>query len=170
MARMMRFLLYLIIFFAFFIYVTVISNVGVKGLVEDIQNIELLTESPIITVDKCEAGKYSGHIEGTIRNDTGKHIEKIYLQIDMYDNKQRYVGTKYEELKYFNVNEIVKFDTTFKAEDVKSLKLNVVYDEAQVKQVSEQNNDWSFGNTMTEENINLALPIVAGMMIFLIIP
>ena len=129
MARMKRFLLYLILFIGFFIYTTIASNLIVKDLNEPITNIEILTESPIITVDNCEAGKFRGNINGTVRNNTGKHIEKAFLKLDLYDDSDRNIGTKYEELKYFNVNELLKFDATFKFEDVKAVKLSIVYEE-----------------------------------------
>ena len=169
MARMKRFLLYLIIFVALYIYTTAISNWGAKTLTGPIEDIEILTEYPIITVDNCVAGKYSGNISGTVRNNTGKHIEKAYLKLDFYNNQQKYIGSKYEELKYFNVNELLKFDTTFKGKDVKALKLSVVYERTQVEQISEQSVDWSFGNIMTKENLNIALPIVSGMLLYYIL-
>lgn len=148
MARMKTFLLYLILFVSFFIFSSIISNWAVKGLNETITDIEILTKTPIITVDNCEAGKYSGNISGTVRNDTGKHIEKAFLKIDLYNQSNRYIGTKYEELRYFNVNELLKFNTKFKFEDVKAIKLSVVYEENQVEQISNKNSNWSFGNIM----------------------
>ena len=168
MARMKKVFLYIMILVGFFIYTTVMSKWTAKSLVEEIKDIEILTESPIITVDNCEAGKYSGNVNGTVRNNTGKHIEKALLKIDLYDNTNRYIGTKYEELKYFNVNELLKFDTTFKFEDVKALKLSVVYDETQVEQISNQKSDWPFGDIMTQKNLGIALPVVAGMLLFII--
>lgn len=168
MARMKRFLLYLILFVSFFIFTTIISSWTVKSLKETIADIEILTESPIISVDNCETGKYSGKINGTVRNNTDKHIEKAFLKIDFYDKSERYIGTKYEELKYFNVNEILKFDTNFKFEDVNALKLSVVYEEAQVEQISNKNSNWSFEEIFTKENLDLALPIVGGMTLFVI--
>lgn len=148
MARMKTFLLYLILFVSFFIFSSVISNWAVKGLNEKITDIEILTKTPIIAVDNCETGKYSGNISGTVRNDTGKHIEKAFLKIDLYNQSNRYIGTKYEELRYFNVNELLKFSTKFRFEDVEAIKLSVVYDERQVEQISNQNSNWSFGNIM----------------------
>ncbi|MBQ6991895.1 MAG: hypothetical protein IJN50_03140 [Clostridia bacterium] len=128
MARMKTFLLYLILFVSFFIFSSVISNWAVKGLKEKITDIEILTKTPIIAVDNCETGKYSGNISGTVRNDTGKHIEKAFLKIDLYNQSNRYIGTKYEELRYFNVNELLKFNAKFRFEDVKAIKLSVVYE------------------------------------------
>lgn len=169
MERMKIVFLYIMILIGFFIYSTVMSNWTVKSLTEEITNIEVLTESPIIAVDNCEAGKFRGNINGTIRNNTGKHIEKIFLKIDLYDYKDTYIGTQYEEIKYFNVNELFKFDTTFKFEDVKAVKLSVVHEEEQIKEISNQSSEWSFGDVMTEENLGIALPVVGGMLLFIIL-
>ena len=38
--------------------------------------------------------------------------------------------------------------------------------ENQVEQISNQNYTWSFGGIVTEENLGIALPVVAGMMLF----
>lgn len=168
MARLKKNMLYLTLFVGFFIYTTIMSNWIVKDLNQKITDIQVLDKSPIITVDNCEAGKYSGKINGTVRNNTGKHIEKALLKIDLYDSDNRYIGTKYDELKYFNVNELLKFDTTFKFEDVKAVKLSVVYDEISVQKVSNKNSENYFDSIMTKENIEIAIPIVAGLTLFVI--
>ena len=165
MARMKRFLLYLIIFVALYIYTTAISNWGAKTLTGPIEDIEILTEYPIITVDNCVAGKYSGNISGTVRNNTGKHIEKAYLKLDFYNNQQKYIGSKYEELKYFNVNEQIPFDITVNCRDIHKVVISLV-DES-VKNEYVNNNS----NILPEVDINSPYVLFGGLFaLYLILP
>jgi transcriptional accessory protein Tex/SPT6 len=70
------------------------SNWIVKDLNQKITDIQVLDKSPIITVDNCEAGKYSGKINGTVRNvidfgvfvDIGVHQDGLVHISQISDN------------------------------------------------------------------------------------
>ena len=126
MARMKKFLFYLIIFVAFFIYTSLMTKLALKNIYQKNVNVDILTESPVITVHNCETGNNSGLISGIVRNDTENYIEKAILCVDLYD-ENGLVKTLTEELKYFHNNESIKFDLSFNEKNINSIKLSVEY-------------------------------------------
>lgn len=139
MERMKKFFLYFLMFLSLFIYVSVFSNLGVREEYLDITNYKINTNSPKIEILEAKSCYTNGYIKGNVINDTGEHIRQKYLQLDFYNSNGSYVGTESKELKYFNVNETIKFDIDFKYRDVKKIELKLV-DEV----IKPKKNIWDF--------------------------
>lgn len=164
MAKIKKFFLYFLMFIAVYIFVTILTNFSMKENFKDIQNIQVGVSSPKILIEESKATNTHGYIKGNITNDTGEHIKDKFLQFDFYNKNGLYVGTKSQEIKYFNVNEKVNFDITYNYENVNSIKISFV-DEVIKKEISSV----KFFE-LTEEEKNLAISFATIISLYAILP
>lgn len=126
MARMKKFFLYFIMFIGLYLIIDLLTFVCMKDNYKDITNYEIKTNSPKIEITESKAAYSHGYIKGNIINDTGNHIPEKYLQIDLYNSKGIYLGTESKEIKYFNVQEEIKFDISYQYTNVAKIKISLV--------------------------------------------
>lgn len=158
MGTLKKFRTYFLIFIAFFIVIGFLTNVAMRENFKDISNYEIKCESPVISVDECKATYSHGYIKGTVTNNTGEHLPLKYLQIDLYDKDEIYLGTEYKELKYFNVDEIISFDIDYSYNDVAKATLNIT-------DTIPEKESFSFFEGVEDDQLKIALPI-AGLLVF----
>jgi len=87
MKRMKTFFIYLLLFIAFYIFVSVMSYLFAKSSYSNIYSYEIATESPKVTIKESKATSTNGYIIGTVKNDTASTIEKINLKVDFYSKR-----------------------------------------------------------------------------------
>ena len=126
MQRMKSLFIYLILFIAFYLFVDGIIYLSTKDSYKDLTNYEILVPSPEIRITEYKVSYSKGHISGTATNNAGKLIDKIILKFDFYNENGSYMGTKYEEIKYFNVGETSKFTVNFGYKKIESVKISLV--------------------------------------------
>ena len=126
MATIKKFWKYFLLFIIVFLLVSFLTNFTMKDNYKDITDYEIKTSSPEIKITECKTEYSHGYIKGTIKNNTGEHIQLKYLKIDLYNKDNRYVGTEYEELKYFNVNEIIDFEVDYRYENINRFVVSIV--------------------------------------------
>ena len=71
-----------------------------------------------VTVYQAQATKINGRIKGTIQNSTENKITKKYLKIDLYSERDIFLGSKYIDLIDIKENETKDFEIYFKVQDV----------------------------------------------------
>lgn len=125
MAKMKKFFKYLIWLILLYLLVNGLTYIATKDNYKDLTNFIITTESPRIEVTESKAAYTHGYIKGQVTNDTGKHIQKTYLQLDFYDRDGIWLGKELKELESFNVNETIKFDINYTYTDVDKIRLNV---------------------------------------------
>jgi len=125
MARMKTFFIYLILFVAFYLLTDILIYFSTKDNYKDLTNYEITVSSPEIQITEYKASYSKGHISGIATNNTDKLIDKIILKFDFYNDNGSYMGTKYEEMKYFNIGENIKFTVNFGYEKVESVKISL---------------------------------------------
>lgn len=123
MLKIKNYFKFLILFLLFFLFVEVLTNIQMRERYENVLNYTVNVSSPKVIVEESKASYYSGYIFGYITNDTGKHIKDRYLQFNFYDNDGMYVGTEVKEIKYFNVDEKVKFDIQYNYKNVNRIEI-----------------------------------------------
>ena len=126
MKTMKTFWKYFINFIVLFLLVSGLMNLGTMKInkeEEKIINCVAQTEKPVIEVTECTSNDKGGVLKGTVTNDATVLINVIYVKADFYDEKDNLLGTKYSEIKYFNVGEKAKFEIEFDYENVS--KVNV---------------------------------------------
>ena len=163
MATLKKFWIYFIMFIAFFALTTFLTNGLMKDNYKNITNYEIKCESPKIVVSECKAARSNGYIKGNVTNDTGEHIPIKYLQIDLYDENDVYLGSEFKELKYFNVNETISFDINYKYNNINKLVIGVT-DKTIQNEEKEEQKDYTIGDVkiepiITEDTIKIAVPI-----------
>lgn len=113
METLKKFRLYLFIFIGFFILATILTNFLMRDDYKNIINYEIKVESPKVVVTECKAAYSRGYIKGNVTNNTEELIPLKYLQINLYDEKNVYLGSEYKELKNFYPQETINFDITY---------------------------------------------------------
>lgn len=86
-----------------------------------------------------------------------------YLQINLYDKNDVYLGSEYKELKYFNINETIKFDINYRYNNVDKITLKIT------DEISKNENNY-FLNNVEDETLKLALPIAGFLALYVLIP
>ena len=162
MVRMKKFFVYFILFVALFLFINLFTELQMKEKYRTITNHEILVKSPKVTITESKA-KYSyGYIKGNILNDTKEHIKDKFLQFDFYDKDGIYVGTEYKEIKYFNVEESIKFEINYEYVNVNKIKISFV------DKVLEPETNAIIN--LEDEKVKIALPIATFLGLGIIIP
>lgn len=130
MKTMKKFWKYFINFIILFLLVSGLTYLGIGNSKNNGKSIECTVEpdspaiqaqttSPAIQINQCTNKK----IIGTATNDTKVLINVIYIRADFYDENNNLIGTKYHEIKYFNVGEKAKFEIDFTYENVSRINI-----------------------------------------------
>ena len=132
MKTMKKFWKYFINFVVLFLLVSGLMYLGTMNMNKEEKAINCVaqTEKPVINVTECTSNNKGGILKGTITNDSEVLINVIYVKAEFYDENNNLLGTKYSEIKYFNVGEKAKFEIEFNYENVS--KVNVTATETNV--------------------------------------
>lgn len=163
MGTLKKFRIYLILFVAFFLFTGFLTYVAMKDNYKDLNNYEIKTDSPKIEVTESRATRTHGYIKGSVTNNTGEFMPLKYLQINLYDENDVYLGSEYKELKYFNINETIKFDISYRYNSVNKITLKIT------DEIAKNENNYFFNN-VDDETLKLALPIARFMTLYAMMP
>ena len=112
MKTFLKYALWLILFYIFsnlMIYLnieTTYQNIGRKDNIEQ------------VTVYQAQATKINGRIKGTIYNNAENKITNNYLRIDLYSERENFLGSKYIDVSNMRDNETREIEIYFKVQDV----------------------------------------------------
>ena len=95
-------------FVGFFLLVTLLTNFLMRNDYKN-TNYEIKVENPVIAVTECKSAYGNGYIKGNVTNNTEKIINLKYLQINLYNKDNVYLGSEYKELKKFYPKETNSF-------------------------------------------------------------
>ena len=73
---------------------------------------------PQITIYQAQATKINGRIKGTIYNGKENKITNKYLRIDLYSERDTYLGSKYIDVSTMREEETRNIEIYFKVQDV----------------------------------------------------
>lgn len=125
MSRMKTFGKYLILFLAFYIFVNFMSYELVKSTYVDIEyNIQ--PNDLEIIIEEAKAARESGKIKGKVKNNTAETLQNKYIKIDFVSESGNIITSKYVDIKGLKAGEEKEINLRFKAENIKSLNINVV--------------------------------------------
>ena len=125
MDRIKTFKWYFIIFTAFFLVCSILTY-AVMIRPNKALKYEITFDSPNLIITETEDRYTYGHINGEIKNNTENRINQKYLKFEFYNERGTYLGTKYKELKYFTVNETIKFNIEYDYENSDSVKISLI--------------------------------------------
>ena len=97
-----------------------------KPYYKEMNNIEILVQSPKVQITESKADKNKGYIQGMVTNDTGKLIDDFTLKFDFYNHEDRFIGSESHKVGVFNVGEKSKFDIKYEHNGVTKIVISVV--------------------------------------------
>ena len=164
----------ILIFIALYIIVTLLTNFGMRKVEKDLNYFVSENDNFEIIVEEAKANQTNGYINLNVTNKTDKLLENNYLKIDLY-NDNGYLVSKYKKIKYLNVGETNKFNINFNNPNVNKLDISVVEDMPEtiqednvIKKISKS--ALGVNPEITDETIQIALPIAVAMGLMLIVP
>lgn len=121
MDRMKTFLKYAIWIILFFIF----SNIMIKLNIETTyQNIGRKDNLQQVSIYQAQATRINGRIKGTIQNKGENKITNDYLRIDLYSERNVFLGSKYIDVSSMRDDETKDFEMYFKVQNVDYYELS----------------------------------------------
>ncbi|MBQ2917200.1 MAG: hypothetical protein IJE59_03370 [Clostridia bacterium] len=151
METMKKFKVYLFIFLGFFILSTILTSFLMRDDYKNI-NYEIKSETSNILVTECKAANTNGYIKGSVTNNTEELIPLKYLQINLYDENDVYLGSEYKELKNFYPKETVNFDMSYEYLNIDKVTL-IFIDKIPEKEA------FNLFEGIDDETMSLAAPV-----------
>ena len=125
MERMKTFGIYALCIILFFIFSNVMINIAVKSMYNPIDVNIILEDNLKIDVSDIKATVVNGYVKGNVNN-TGELVNKTYVKIDLYSERDVLLGTKYIEMDNLQAGENREFNIGFKFDNVKYAKVCMV--------------------------------------------
>lgn len=153
MDRLKTFAKYAVWIILFWILSDILIYFGLNSTYKQIEEQNELSSQ--IIVNRAEATRVNGRINGKIINNEEQDLSGKYLKIDLYSSIGNILGTNYLEIGKLEPNETREFETYFKVQDVKSYSISVVDQKEEI-----------VGEFMTEDMTKLAVIALLAYMIF----
>ena len=125
MDRVKQFGRYALMVIVFYIISDVLIYFGLIGMYKNFSG-EIITETPIVEVSEAKATKQSGFVKGKIKNNTESKIEEKYIKVDLFSERDTYLGSKYLKVQNLDVNQEISFETQFEFSNIYRYEISVV--------------------------------------------
>ncbi len=120
MKTLAKYVIWLVLFYIF-------SNLMIYLNIESTyQNIGRKDNLPQVTVYQAQATKVNGRIKGSIYNSEANKITNKYLRIDLYSERDVFLGSKYIDVSTMRDSETRNFEEYFKVQDVDYYEMKFV--------------------------------------------
>lgn len=120
MKTLAKYVIWLVLFYIF-------SNLMIYLNIESTyQNIGRKDNLPQVTVYQAQATKVNGRIKGSIYNSEANKITNRYLRIDLYSERDVFLGSKYIDVSTMRDSETRNFEEYFKVQDVDYYEMKFV--------------------------------------------
>lgn len=117
---------YVILLIVAYIIVEVLVYFLTKTYYKDLNNYDILVESPVIEITESKVSKSKGYIQGNITNDTGELMRNLRVKFDFYNEQGKYVGSENKTIDVFNISERLNFDIKYEYDDVNEIRISIV--------------------------------------------
>lgn len=115
MDRMKTFLKYALWLILFYIFSNLMIYLNIETTYQNIGRKDNLEQ---VTVYQAQATKINGRIKGKIYNSAENKITNKYLKIDLYSERDNFLGSKYIDISNMRDDETREFEIYFKVQDV----------------------------------------------------
>lgn len=122
MAKLKKYLLYVILIVAFWIFSDILIYISINSTYANV-NTRVYSILPEITVGESKATYVNGYIKGNIKNNTDSIINNKYLKIELYSPRDVKLGTKYVKIENLDVNKYQEFEMWYKFTDVEYVNI-----------------------------------------------
>ena len=123
MDRMKTFAKYVIWLVLFYIFSNLMIYLNIESTY---QNIGRKDNLPQVTVYQAQATKVNGRIKGSIYNSEAHKITNKYLRIDLYSERDVFLGSKYIDVSTMRDSETRNFEEYYKVQDVDYYEMKFV--------------------------------------------
>lgn len=125
MAKMKKYLGYILMIAAFWIFSDILIYVSINTTYANVDtNIYPIT--PEIIIGESKATYVNGYIRGSIKNNTEETINNKYLKIDLYSARDVMLGSKYVKIENLETNKYQNFEMWYRFTDVDYANITVV--------------------------------------------
>ena len=124
MAKMKKYLLYVFMIAAFWIFSDILIYISINGAYANVET-KVFAISPEISVGQSKATYVNGFVKGSIKNNTDAIINDKYLKIDLYSPRDVKMGTKYVKIENLDINKSQEFEMWYKFTDVDYAEITV---------------------------------------------
>ena len=123
MDRMKTFLKYALWLILFYIFSNLMIYLNIETTYQNIGRKDNLSQ---VTVYQAQATKVNGRIKGSIYNSEAHKITNKYLRIDLYSERDVFLGSKYIDVSTMRDSETRNFEEYFKVQDVDYYEMKFV--------------------------------------------
>lgn len=117
MKRMKTFFIYALLITLLWIFSDIVIYFSINGTYKP-KETKISVSSPEVIITENKATYVNGVVKGSIKNNTEKIIDGVYLKIDMYSPRDVNLGTKYIEINNLKPNQVREFEMGYKFTDV----------------------------------------------------
>ena len=125
MARMKKFLIYLLVVVAVYFFVDFTSFAYIKTTYEDLTDFSVELDNPKIKITESKATYINGYVKGTLLNNEEYTLDKKYVKFEFYSYNNVLLGKKYVNLNNLAPNQEKEFEVRFNLENVKNYKISL---------------------------------------------
>ena len=124
---------YIFILIAFYIVSIVLENGLIEDMYEQINGTinnktyinGIFTEIEI-NAQKSKATNVNGYIDLSIKNNMNSNLNKAYLQVDLYNERELLAETEYIEINNLKSGKGKNYNIKFKANNIESYKVSLI--------------------------------------------
>lgn len=117
---------YIVLLAVIYLVVEIFVYFLTKTYYQDMNNYEILVETPEIEITESKVSKTKGYIKGYAINNTDALIRNLNIKFDFYNEHGKLIGVEYEPIEIFNASEKVKFDIKYEYNEVAEIKISIV--------------------------------------------
>lgn len=126
MGRIKKFGIWLVLFVLFYLFVDFICFASIKMMYKDLENYEILVNSPKIEITEAKGTYANGYIKGVVTNNTNSIIENKYIKLDLYSERDVNLGTEYIKIENIDLAKTMEFEVKYSYTDVNNYKIDIV--------------------------------------------
>ena len=130
MSRVKTFLIYALLIILFFIFSELIINIGLNS---SYKNMVSKSTTEKVVIQQAQATLVNGRIKGNIKNIGPQDLNGKYVKIDIYSERDVFLGSKYYEIKDLDRNKEQYFELYFKAQYAKYYDVQIVDEKEEKK-------------------------------------
>ena len=123
MSRMKTLCLYVLAIIGFFLFSELLINASLESEYRKIGRKDDLSQ---VVITQAEATRVNGRIKGSIYNSEANKITNKYLRIDLYSERDVFLGSEYIDVSTMRDSETRNFEEYFKVQDVDYYEMKFV--------------------------------------------
>lgn len=138
MARMKKFLIYLLIIVGFYIFSDFAAFAYIKTTYQDLNKFSIEMQNPKVKIYESKATYINGYIKGTLLNNEEQTIQNKYVKFEFFSERDIYLGKKYIKIDKLAPNEEKEFEVKYNLENVNHYKITLADENEQIPEADLQ--------------------------------